>query len=815
LTDITDRELQNLRSENDRLRRQLAKLSQLGLQITSSLDLSTVLQQVVDAACELTGAQYGALGLFDHGGHIHQFITHGISPEERERIGDLPQGLGILGWLHHLQQPLRLADLSQHPRSVGFPPNHPPMKSFLGAPLSYQEENLGTLYLTEKTGQQEFTPEDEHLLLLFASQAALSILNAHRFEQEQLARAEAERAFDDRTIAEAEREQERQRLRSMVEASPVGVLVINAGERQIELANREAVRILGAAHQVGHKLDENILVHRRPDGHEYDPGDLPAQRALNRGESVHAEEVRFEFSDGHSVPTLVSATPVHSGDGQITGAIVIIQDITPLEEVEKLRNEFLGIVSHELRTPLTAIKGSAATVLGSRRPLSEAEMRDFFEIIDEQADRLRDLVDNLLDMTRIEAGSLSVSTAPADLGEMLDEATATFARSGGAHEIEVQIPAELPPLDADRRRIGQVLGNLLSNAAKFSPATAPIHIAASSDGVMVTVRVKDDGRGIPPEKLPYLFRKFSQVHEDDGANLSGTGLGLAICRGIIEAHGGRIWAESPGEGKGTTFSFTMPLAHQTEDARSLDTTRRDQHVGRVRRSQERSRVLVIDDEAQILRYLERTLNDAGYHVISSGDPTRVIGLVESEEPDLVLMDLMLPGPNGFDLLQQIRGFSGVPVIFLTARDRDEDMVQALRMGADDYITKPFSPTELLARIEVVLRRRVLPDQMEVRPPFLLDDLSINFAERRVIMGGAPIALSATEYKILYELATHAGMVLTHEQILQRVWGPDYGGETELVRSFIRNLRRKLGDDARNPRYVFTEPQVGYRMPRPD
>jgi PAS domain S-box-containing protein len=681
--------------------------------------------------------------------------------------------------------------------------------------LSYQEENLGTLYLTEKTGQQEFTPEDEHLLLLFASQAALSILNAHRFEQEQLARAEAERAFDDRTIAEAEREQERQRLRSMVEASPVGVLVINAGERQIELANREAVRILGAAHQVGHKLDENILVHRRPDGHEYDPGDLPAQRALNRGESVHAEEVRFEFSDGHSVPTLVSATPVHSGDGQITGAIVIIQDITPLEEVEKLRNEFLGIVSHELRTPLTAIKGSAATVLGSRRPLSEAEMRDFFEIIDEQADRLRDLVDNLLDMTRIEAGSLSVSTAPADLGEMLDEATATFARSGGAHEIEVQIPAELPPLDADRRRIGQVLGNLLSNAAKFSPATAPIHIAASSDGVMVTVRVKDDGRGIPPEKLPYLFRKFSQVHEDDGANLSGTGLGLAICRGIIEAHGGRIWAESPGEGKGTTFSFTMPLAHQTEDARSLDTTRRDQHVGRVRRSQERSRVLVIDDEAQILRYLERTLNDAGYHVISSGDPTRVIGLVESEEPDLVLMDLMLPGPNGFDLLQQIRGFSGVPVIFLTARDRDEDMVQALRMGADDYITKPFSPTELLARIEVVLRRRVLPDQMEVRPPFLLDDLSINFAERRVIMGGAPIALSATEYKILYELATHAGMVLTHEQILQRVWGPDYGGETELVRSFIRNLRRKLGDDARNPRYVFTEPQVGYRMPRPD
>lgn len=804
----------NLRSENDRLRGLLLKLSQLGLQITSSLNLTTVLQQVVDAACELTGARYGALGVFDNSGHIQQFITHGITEEEREQIGDLPQGMGILGWLHLLQQPLRLSDLSQHPRSVGFPPNHPPMKSFLGAPLTYQEENLGTLYLTEKTDQQEFTSEDEHLLLLFASQAALSILNAHQFEQEQLARAESERAFNERTIAETEREQERQRLRAMVEASPVGVLVVDASQQKIELANREALRILGASHQVGNGLDEDILVHRRPDGHEYDPSDLPAQRALNRGESVHAEEVRFEFSDGHSVPTLVSATPVHSANGQITGAIIIIQDITPLEEVEKLRNEFLGIVSHELRTPLTAIKGSAATVLGSRRPLSEAEMRDFFQIIDEQADRLRDLVDNLLDMTRIEAGSLSVSTAPADLEEILVEARDTFARSGGSHEIEVHMPQEMPPLDADRRRIGQVLGNLLSNAAKFSPDTSPIHIAVTSDTVMVTVQVRDEGRGIPQEKLPHLFRKFSQVHEDSGANLSGTGLGLAICRGIVEAHGGRIWAESKGEGLGTTFSFTLPVALQAEEAPFVDTTRRDQHVGRVHRSQERTRVLVVDDEAQILRYLERTLNDAGYHAIANGDPSQVRKLVESEEPDLVLMDLMLPGTSGLELLQQIREFSGVPVIFLTARDRDEDMVQALRMGADDYITKPFSPSELLARIEVILRRRVLPDQMEVRPPFLLDDLSINFAERRVVVAEEAISLSATEYKVLYELATHAGMVLTHEQILQRVWGPEYGGETELVRSFIRNLRRKLGDDARNPRYVFTEPQVGYRMPRP-
>jgi DNA-binding response OmpR family regulator len=180
----------------------------------------------------------------------------------------------------------------------------------------------------------------------------------------------------------------------------------------------------------------------------------------------------------------------------------------------------------------------------------------------------------------------------------------------------------------------------------------------------------------------------------------------------------------------------------------------------------------------------------------------------------VLLDLMLPGVSGFELLQRIREFSGVPVIFVTARDQDEDTVQALKMGADDYITKPFSPSELLARIEASLRRRLLADQMEVRPSFVLHDLVINFAERRVIVGDQPVSLSATEYKILYELASRAGMALTHDQILQRVWGPEYSGEAELVRSFIRNLRRKLNDNARNPRYILTEPQVGYRMPKP-
>jgi PAS domain S-box-containing protein len=817
---IKDRELQNLREENERLRGLLRRLSHLSLQVTATLDLPTVLQDVVDAACTLTDARYGALGVFDEAGRILEFITHGITTEERDRIGELPQGLGILGWLHELQQPLRMAELSRHPRSVGFPPHHPPMKTFLGAPLRHQQEKLGNLYLTEKERGAEFTPEDEALLVLFAAQAASAIYNARLHQRVAEERGRVEELAGERGQLLEMAEQERRRLAALVDTSPVGVFVAEAENGMVTLVNPEAERILGFSHRPEYGLEqyEQAVVYRRADGSVYAPAELPLQRALHLGESVRSEEVRFEFPDGHSVLTLVNATPIYSEDHQVSAAIATIQDISPLEEIEQLRNEFLGMVSHELRTPLTAIKGSAATVLGSRRPVDEAETREFFQIIDEQADRLRDMVDNLLDLTRIEAGSLSVTTQPASLPEVLEEARTSFARSGAPQEVHLQVPEDLPRVNADRRRVSQVLVNLLSNAAKFSPAVAPIEIEVTHDPVHVTVQVRDQGRGVAEEMLPHLFKKFSQVHEDSGSRLAGSGLGLAICKGIVEAHGGRIWAESPGVGQGSTFSFTLPVAPENAAApaigTALDTTQRAEHLGRVRRAGERTRILAVDDEARILRYLERTLEEAGYQAVVTSDPAQVAQLVELEEPDLLLLDLMMPGTSGFELLRQVREFSGVPVIFVTGRDRDEDTVRALRMGADDYITKPFSPSELLARIEATLRRRVLADQVEVRPPLVLGELTINFVQRQVTVNGQPVSLSATEYKILYELASHAGMVLTHGQILQRVWGPEYSGETELVRSFIRNLRRKLGDEARNPRYIFTEPQVGYRMPRP-
>ena len=185
-------EADELRRENEALRNRLSGLSEASLRISRSLDLDTVLQGVIDGARLLTDARYGALVAFDDSGGIETLITSGITPEERPRFGDLPKGLGLLQHLNEIEEPLRLADIAGHPRSVGFPKDHPPMKTFLGIPVRHQGERLGNIYLTEKEGGREFTLEDEETLVMFASQAGMAIVNARRYSDEHRARADLE-----------------------------------------------------------------------------------------------------------------------------------------------------------------------------------------------------------------------------------------------------------------------------------------------------------------------------------------------------------------------------------------------------------------------------------------------------------------------------------------------------------------------------------------------------------------------------------------------------------------------------------------------
>ena len=212
-----------------------------------------------------------------------------------------------------------------------------------------------------------------------------------------------------------------------------------------------------------------------------------------------------------------------------------------------------------------------------------------------------------------------------------------------------------------------------------------------------------------------------------------------------------------------------------------------------------------------LRYMRDVLTRAGYAPVPTGDPADVPRLMAEEKPHLALLDLVLPGTDGIELMNDIRQIADVPVIFLSVYGHDETVARAFDMGAADYLVKPFSPTELAARIRAALRGGLEPSSDEPSGTHVVGELSIDYARRRVTLAGEPVELTNTEYAVLYQLAVQSPRVLTHGLLLQRVWGPERGGEGSLLRNVVRKLRRKLGDDAADPRYIVTEPMVGYYM----
>ena len=224
-----------------------------------------------------------------------------------------------------------------------------------------------------------------------------------------------------------------------------------------------------------------------------------------------------------------------------------------------------------------------------------------------------------------------------------------------------------------------------------------------------------------------------------------------------------------------------------------------------------SHVLNIRGESYRLRDKRQAALLTSHQLLVTGDPEDVPRLMEEEKPHLVLLDLMLPGSDGIELMNRILKIADVPVIFVSVYGQDDVIVRAFDMGAVDYVVKPFSPTELAARIRAALRRRAGPHLAEPSEPYSLGDLTIDYPGHRVVVAGHPVQLTPTEYELLFELSVHAGRVLTHDQLLQRVWGPERTGEPWLVREEVKRLRRKLGDAAGNPAYILTEPRVGYRM----
>jgi DNA-binding response OmpR family regulator len=226
-------------------------------------------------------------------------------------------------------------------------------------------------------------------------------------------------------------------------------------------------------------------------------------------------------------------------------------------------------------------------------------------------------------------------------------------------------------------------------------------------------------------------------------------------------------------------------------------------------------ILAVDDEPRVLKLLKANLESSGYAVLTAADGEQALQVMERELPDLVLLDLMLPKMDGYAVCRRIREFSAVPVIMLTARSAQVDLIHGFEVGADDYLTKPFSITELLMRVQAVLRRSKWPEEIVSRQGFKAGPIEIDFAQHLVTTEGNAIKLTPTEYRLLAYMASNANRVLMHRELLRAVWGPEYGEETEYLRVYMRYLRQKLEPEPSNPQYLLTQPGAGYMFHQPE
>ncbi len=219
-------------------------------------------------------------------------------------------------------------------------------------------------------------------------------------------------------------------------------------------------------------------------------------------------------------------------------------------------------------------------------------------------------------------------------------------------------------------------------------------------------------------------------------------------------------------------------------------------------------VLVVDDDVRILRMMRRILELEGYQTFIASNGEATLSALDEQSPDLILLDIRMPDMDGYDVCRRIREFSQLPIIMVTAKDTDEEKIEGLDAGADDYVTKPFSSTELAARVRAVLRRTKFRDDNS-EPTFRSNELTLDFAHHRVTLHGEEVNLTATEHRLLSYLTHNAGRVVTPDQILEKVWGEEYIGEYHLLRVSIARLRQKLGDDPKKPRFIATKIGIGY------
>lgn len=422
-----------------------------------------------------------------------------------------------------------------------------------------------------------------------------------------------------------------------------------------------------------------LIHHSRADGTRLPETGCPLGEALMRGEPYAVADDTFWRADGSSFPVEYSATPMVDEDGKKLGAVVMFRDVTERRAIERLKSEFVSTVSHELRTPLTSIRGALGLLSsGMVGPVGDKGRR-MLEIAVTNTDRLVRLINDILDLERMESGTVELQRGPVDAGVVMVQALEGVQSMADQARVGLAVVPVPGALWGDSDRIIQTLTNLLGNAIKFSPPDTTVTLSGTAREADFVFSVTDEGRGIPEQKLETIFERFSQVDGSDSRDKGGSGLGLAICQSIVNAHGGRIWAEK-NDPAGSRFQFTIPLTvRSTVEQPSLDPP-----------ASGTPSILVVEDDLDLARVMTTALQNHGirtFHAVTGRD---AIQMCRQHEPSLIVLDLFLSDMDGYAVVSSLREsatLARIPLIVYSALDVGSADQARLRLGPTEFLTK--------------------------------------------------------------------------------------------------------------------------------
>jgi len=529
-----------------------------------------------------------------------------------------------------------------------------------------------------------------YIVALLAWLAATNLENALREIRKRAAELDlrvAERTSD--LVDALQREHsEVNKTQAILSSIGDGVLVFDQNEQAI-VVNPAACAIIerGEADVLGRNVSQIM-------GKAVGEEDQAIIRSL--AESQGSPRAGLKITWGHKT-LAVGFAPVKLPFTDQPGTVVVLRDITREAEVDRMKSEFVSIVSHELRTPMTVIKGYVELLLTGTTTTPETQ-HDFLEIIRTNADRLSDMVNELLDVSRIEAGKVQMNFQPVAVRSAVHEVATMLQKSfeDRGIQLNLNIPDDLPDVPADPGRLAQVLTNLLSNALKYT-LEGHVDVSAHVTDGFVQVDVIDSGIGMSEEDQAKLFTRFFRASTARTHEISGTGLGLSITRSLVEMHGGHIWVKSV-VGQGSTFSFTMPVLPASLAKMAPEAV---PPTGMLRRSAQ-SKILVVDDDLRVAQLFARHLEADGHTVLVTTHGKDTLPLARREQPDLILLDVVMPDIDGFEVLAQLKqdlDTNSIPVIVTSIIAEEE---KGFALGAADYLVKPLDNRQLQISVRRVL-----------------------------------------------------------------------------------------------------------------